>query len=229
MSLILPIHISAGLIAIVSGAIAIVVVKGLRVHRKSGMVFVWAMSVMAGSALFVAADKNQWANFMQGILAFYMVSTGYLVVRPADATKRRLEVAALVLGIAIVLTYVAFGLIAANRPSGNFSGYPPPFYIIFGGITLLAAIGDIRYLRGPGLRGGPRLVRHLWRMCFSLFIATGSFFLGQPQVFPKPIRIMPLLALPVIAVLVTMVVWWWRIRGKRSLAGVRGVVSPEIT
>ena len=24
--------------------------------------------------------------------------------------------------------------------------------------------------------GGPRLARHLWRMCFALFIAAGSLF-----------------------------------------------------
>jgi hypothetical protein len=30
-----------------------------------------------------------------------------------------------------------------------------------------------------------RITRHLWRMCFGLFIATGSFFLGQQAVFPR--------------------------------------------
>ena len=56
------------------------------------------------------------------------------------------------------------------------------------------------------------LRRHLWRMCFALFIAALSFFIGQARVFPKPVRIFPLLALPVLAVLVTMLYWLWRVR-----------------
>jgi hypothetical protein len=46
------------------------------------------------------------------------------------------------------------------------------------------------------LQGRHRVVRHLWRVCFAMFIAAASFFLGQAKVFPKPIRIIPLLAIP---------------------------------
>jgi len=55
-------------------------------------------------------------------------------------------------------------------------------------------------------------VRHLWRMCFALFIATGSFFLGQAKVFPEELRIFPILAAPVLLVLLAMVYWWVRMR-----------------
>jgi len=44
-------------------------------------------------------------------------------------------------------------------------------------------------------------------MCFALWIATTSFFLGQAKVFPEPIRIMPLLAIPVLLVLLLMFYW----------------------
>ena len=66
------------------------------------------------------------------------------------------------------------------------------------------------------LRGAPRLARHLWRMCFALFIAALSFFIGQAKVIPKPIRVSGLLAIPVLAVLVTMLYWMWRVRVRRS-------------
>ena len=58
----------------------------------------------------------------------------------------------------------------------------------------------------------------LGAMSFALFIAALSFFIGQAKVIPKPIRIVPLLVLPVLAVLVTMLYWMWRIRVKRSHA-----------
>ena len=58
-------------------------------------------------------------------------------------------------------------------------------------------------------------------------IAALSFFIGQAKVFPEPIRIRPLLALPVLVVLVTMFYWLWRVRIRRSLRGLVGVFAPE--
>ena len=62
-----------------------------------------------------------------------------------------------------------------------------------------------------GLQGRQRLIRHLWRMCFSLFIASGSFFIGQAQVIPKPIRILPLLAIPAFLLLLLLIYWVVRV------------------
>jgi hypothetical protein len=63
-----------------------------------------------------------------------------------------------------------------------------------------------------GLQGARRIARHLWRMCFALFIAAGSFFLGQAQVFPEPIRKSGLLPIPVLLVLLLMFFWLVRVR-----------------
>ena len=63
-------------------------------------------------------------------------------------------------------------------------------------------------------------------MCFALFIASGSFFLGQAQVIPAPLRSMPLLAVLSVAPLVAMVYWVWRIRTKRT-RGISLAASPE--
>ena len=49
-----------------------------------------------------------------------------------------------------------------------------------GSICLFAAAGDIRKLLHGGVLGATRIAWHLWRMCFGLFIAAGSFF-WDPQ------------------------------------------------
>ena len=49
-----------------------------------------------------------------------------------------------------------------------------------------------------------------------------SFFIGQAKVIPEPIRIPGLLALPVLAVLLTMFYWLWRIRMRRNMRGIVG-------
>jgi hypothetical protein len=56
-----------------------------------------------------------------------------------------------------------------------------------GSVMLLAAAGDVRMLVGGGVVGAKRIARHLWRMCFGLFIAAGSFFLGPSN---RPLRLL---------------------------------------
>jgi hypothetical protein len=97
-------------------------------------------------------------------------------------------------------------------------GMPAFPFIMFGAVGLIGGLGDLGVLRSGPRRGVQRLSRHLWRMSFALFIAALSFFIGQAKVIPKPIRIMPLLVLPVLAVLVTMLYWLWRVRGRRLSA-----------
>jgi hypothetical protein len=89
-------------------------------------------------------------------------------------------------------------------------GYPPPLYFAFGAVALLSVVGDARMMLRT-LQGRQRIARHLWRMCFAMFIASGSFFLGQAKVFPKPIRIIPLLAIPALLPLVLMLYWLARV------------------
>ena len=45
--ILLPFHVAAGIIAVVAGFVALYVLKGGRLHRKSGMIFVSAMLVMS--------------------------------------------------------------------------------------------------------------------------------------------------------------------------------------
>ena len=56
-----------------------------------------------------------------------------------------------------------------------------------GSVCLLAAAGDVRMLVGRGVSGAKRIARHLWRMCFGLFIAAGSFFMGPSN---RPLRLL---------------------------------------
>jgi hypothetical protein len=98
----------------------------------------------------------------------------------------------------------------------------PSFMLFFlATITSLAAIGDVRVMRSGPLRGAPRLARHLWRMCFALFIAAGSFFSIRARVariLPEPFTTAPMRALPVVLVFAAMFYWLWRLRARRPLA-----------
>jgi len=192
----LPIHIIAGSIAIIAGFISVFAVKGLKLHRKSGMVFVYSMVVLALTGAVIATVRHQPPNIIGGSLAFYMVITAILTVRPRNERSRWIDVGVLAVGITAGAAAIKIGLDALNSPTGTMNGVPSVMMFIFAAVALLGALGDIRMIRAGGIHGAQRIARHLWRMCFSLFIASGSFFLGQAKVIPKPIRVLPLLAIP---------------------------------
>ena len=100
-----------------------------------------------------------------------------------------------------------FGYEALISEGGTKDGFPYGIYFFFGSVALMAGLMDIRVILRGGIDGKQRLLRHLWRMCFSLLIATASLFLGQPQVFPEPIRKPQLLMIPVVLVLVSLIFW----------------------
>jgi uncharacterized membrane protein len=223
------VHILAGALGLVCGYVALYAVKGATLHRKSGMLFVYAMSTMClgGFALAITARSN-WTsvNASAAVMTFYLVLTSLTTVRPLTAGAHRLHIAAMLVAFIVGATDLAWGFEAIAN-GGRRHGVPAFPFFLFGIVGLLASIGDLQVLRSGALRGASRLKRHLWRMTFALFIATMSFFFGQARVIPEPLRIMPLLALPVLAVLVTMIYWLWRMRSRRSFQGAVTVRAQE--
>ncbi len=213
------VHIAGGSLALLSGYVALYASKGQSLHRKAGMLFVWAMLTMTlfGGTLAVVR-LNAWSsvNASAALLTSYLVITSLTTVRP-PAGVRWLNIGGLLLVSALALTEITFA-VQAIAGGGRRNGIPAFPFVMFGAIAVLAAIGDLRMLRSGPLQGTPRLRRHLWRMTYALFIAAMSFFIGQAKVIPKPIRIMPLLAIPVVAVLVTLLYWLWRTRARRAVA-----------
>lgn len=215
----LPIHIAAGIAGIVSGYVAISAFKGGALHRRSGMIFVYAMLTMAACAVVLATIKGQRLNAMQGVTTFYLVTTALLTVRPREQRSAWIDVSAMLVGLAAGLYEIKLGVEAMTGARRTIDGLPGPPLFVFGGVALAAAVGDVRLLRGRMLTGTHRLRRHLWRMCYALFVASGSFFLGQAQVFPEPIRSGPLLAVPALLPLVLMFYWLARMRSRGPRGG----------
>ena len=220
--MLLPIHIVAGGLAIVLGAIALVASKGATLHRGSGLLFVYAMLTMGISGSILAARQSLTnANVIGGALCAYFVLTALTAVRPVSAWTRRIDRVALGIALALIVVNVSLGFVAWTRPRHSLNGVPffMPFFLAT--ISGLAFAGDLRVRQSGPLRGGRRLARHLWRMCFALFIAAGSFFSIRARVariFPAPFTTPTMRALPVVLVFVAMFYWLWRVRGRRTFA-----------
>ena len=210
-------HIVTGGLALAAGFAALYAAKGSPLHRRSGIVFVATMLAVcsAGVALSVGRSVAPAINVPIGLLTAYLAVTALTTVRPETAASRGVHIWGLVLVAGVTVAY--FALAAQARANGGLvDGVPAGFFLAFGTIGLVATVGDVRVLRCGRRTGAARLARHLWRMCFALFVAALSFFFGQAQVIPEPLRIRPLLALPILAVLVTMLYWLWRVRFRRA-------------
>jgi uncharacterized membrane protein len=207
----LILHILGGSVGLLAGTFAMAVRKGSRLHRASGNVFTIAMVTLASSALFLAIMKSQHGNIIGSIITFYMITTAWLAGRRRGIG--RLDLAALLVGIGGAAAIITLGVRTLHHPDKN---APAAMCFFLAAVLLFAAAGDIRMLARGGISGRPRITRHLWRMCFGLFIATGSFFLGQQQVFPAFLR--GSIFLTVLAVLPFPLMIYWLIRVRFSKA-----------
>ena len=218
--MLLPIHIAAGGLAIILGAIALVAKKGGTIHRKSGLLFVYAMLVMGFSGSILGMLKSPPENERAGFLVAYFVITALTTVRPASRWTRRINLAALTTALTLALFLIVGSVQIFNLPGRSYNGVPFFVPLVFATILILAAAGDVRILRSGMPRGGPRLARHLWRMCFALFIAAGSFFSIRERVakiLPEPFTTGPMRALPILLLFGAMFYWLWRVRRRRAL------------
>ena len=224
--MLVPIHVAAGGLAILLGAAALAAKKGGTIHRRAGLLFVYAMLVMAISAsiLGVRSGGLTDGNAMVGGVTAYFVGTAWMTVRRASTSTRRINAVALTFVLVLALAAVFNGLKLIDSPGRDLNGVPHRtagvMSFVLATVMLLAAIGDIRQLRSGPLRGGRRLGRHLWRMCFALFIAAGSFFSIPERVariLPEPLTTGSMRALPILLLFATMFYWLWKVRVRRIL------------
>jgi len=184
---ILIVHIFAGTLGLLSGTAAMSFRKGSSRHVLAGRVFVVSMLTMAVVAVYLAIVRHQPNNIGGGILTFYLIGTAWLTARRRDGETNRLDWIVLLIPLALgILTWMN-GLRVVRSGASSQDGVPVGMTFFMGSVMLLAAAGDVRMLVCGGVLGARRIARHLWRMCFGLFIAAGSFFLGPQN---RPLRLL---------------------------------------
>jgi hypothetical protein len=65
-------------------------------------------------------------------------------------------------------------------------------------------------------------------MCLSLFIASGSFFLGQQRIMPEWIRGSPILLICALAPLAVMIFWLLWVRVPRRFKNAVSLREPAV-
>ena len=204
---IMGIHIAGGMVALLTGAAAANARKGGRVHVRAGTWFVAAMLVLGVTASILEPFRTpEPGSPIGGILVCYFVATGWMTARRRDGRAGRFEIIACAAALGTAAIVAWGGFTGASTPAGR-----GPVFVL-AGVCLLAGLGDLNAILREKLTPAQRLSRHLWRMCFALFIATGSFFLGQQDVLPKVVRGSPILFVLAFAPFAVMLFWLVRLR-----------------
>src|SRR5205085_3602948 len=143
--MLLAIHIAAGGLAIVLGAIALLAKKGRDHHRRSGLLFVYAMLVLGATAALLGFRKSPTdGNVFGGLMTVYFVGTALTTVRPVSSWTRRSNVAALIVAVGLALVDIAGGVKAFNSPRGLLNGVPFVMHFFIAGVIIMAATVDVR-------------------------------------------------------------------------------------
>jgi hypothetical protein len=143
-------------------------------------------------------------------LTFYLAATAWMTVRRKEGAVGLFEKCAFVAVLGVAAALLIFGLRAAGLPAARPGAYVP--YFVFASFAGFAAAMDLGVVLRGGVSGAPRIARHLWRMCFTLFFAAAFFFLGQQGIMPRFMRGSPILFVPALAPLVLMFFWLYRVR-----------------
>jgi uncharacterized membrane protein len=207
---ILTVHIFMGTLGVLSGTAALLFRKGSGPHRAVGTVFVLAMLLMAATASILEVVKPVPGSPVGGLMTIYFIATAWMAGRRKDGETGTFEIGASLAALAFAATFAfnAYALATGAMKAPN-----PVFpYVLYGiGFAMaLAAAADLSVVVRRGIGGAQRIARHLWRMCFGLFISVGSFAAQGAKVLPPGAGLQVLLA-SMILVLGVMLYWLVRV------------------
>jgi hypothetical protein len=200
------IHTPTGTIVLVTALFAMFAKKGSALHRKAGSCFTISMMVMLISGIAAAYLKNSIVDMMLGALVMYTVFTAWLTVHNKKNETGLLEVTALIWIVGFAITAFAISL-------GWQEEEAPHTYLIWGGLAIFFALGDIRNLYRAGLSGTQRIIRHVWRIGFSLVWAALAFtdkivkMMGANLKSMQEEQLLLIVAIPTMLILITTLYW----------------------
>ncbi|QSX77922.1 DUF2306 domain-containing protein [Agrilutibacter solisilvae] len=220
------IHIAGGMVALATGAVAFAVRKGGRVHVQAGIAFAVSMLVLGITAAYLSPLRTPAESPVGGLMVCYFAATGWMAARRRSGVPGRFEKIACAAVLFIAMAIIAKGIrLALGPPPAVFVPPGPIELLVLGSICLLSGLGDLRWILRGTLSAMQRITRHLWRMCFAFFIATGSFFLGQQDILPEAVRGSPILFGLAFAPFGLLLYWLVRVRLSRR----NNPARPEVT
>ena len=199
-------HAPAGTIGLVAASVALFTKKGGALHRKAGTCFTISMLIMLISGFIAAFLKESTDDMFLSVVVMYTVFTAWLTAHHKKSETGFLE--HLALGWIIAVAIVAVLLNSGWREAGT-----PNTYLYWAGFAVFCAIGDVRNLNRAGLSAIQRVIRHVWRIGFSLIWAALALTDKIVKILGSNVKEMPeeqllyIIAVPTMLILIIILYW----------------------
>jgi uncharacterized membrane protein len=206
-----PIHIIAGSLTLVCGTIAMMASKGQLVHRVSGKIFFWSMTVTTSLGFIAGIFRPNYEIFIPiAIISFYQAASGYRILHIKKLNEgQEVQMVDWILTIGILLTSMIFLYMGVANLAKDM------FYAIvlfsFATIGIYCGCVDlIHYIKKPTNKMY-WLFTHIFRMSHGFIAALTAFLVNNSKLFPFVPQVL-LLIVP-IAIgqpIITLTIWNYR-------------------
>ena len=201
MQILLAIHILAGIVSLLSAALAVSSAKGTKPHVLSGRTYFWGMAIIFSTAIPMSIISSNIFLFLIAIFSFYLAFAGMRFAR-----NRK--------GVATILDWIAIGLMIF---SGIGMWILAAIYLlnsktqyivlsVFGFLAIALGYADFRSYKNNSATGKERISRHLTNMMGGTIAVITAVLVVNPPFEPEWVWwVLP-------TALITPVIFWWNRR-----------------
>ena len=198
MHILLPIHILAGIIALLCAALAVTSKKGKKLHVVSGRTYFWAMMAIFLTAIPMSIISSNTFLFLIAIFSFYLAFAGIRFARNRTGVATMLDWVAISL---MILSGLGMWTLAAiyflNDNAVNI------VLLVFGFFAVSLGCADVRSYKNNSATGKERISRHLTNMMGGTIAVVTAVSVVNPPFGPEWMWwVLP-------TALITPVIFWW--------------------
>ena len=198
MQILLPIHILAGIIALLCAALAVSSEKGKRLHVLSGRTYFWGMATIFLTAIPMSIISNNIFLFLIAIFSFYLAFAGMRFARNRKGVATTLDWIAVNL---MILSGLGMWILAAIYFSNTNTQYI--VLLIFGFLAIALGYADFKSHKNKSAIGKERISRHLTNMMGGTIAVVTAVLVVNPPFEPEWVWwVLP-------TVMITPLIFWW--------------------
>ena len=201
MQILLPIHILAGTIALLSAIMAVLSEKGKKLHVLSGRTYFWCMVTIFLTAIPMSIITSNIFLFLIAFFSFYLAFAGIRFARNRKGIAATSDWIAVGL---MILSGVGMWTLAAILFMNNNSMYIP--LLVFGGFAIVLGYGDFKSHKNKTAIGKERIGKHLQNMIGGTIAVITAVLVVNVKI--EPVWIWWVLP----TVLIVPVIIWYRIK-----------------
>ena len=201
MTILLPMHILGGIIALISAALAVSSEKGKRLHVLSGRTYFWGMAIIFLTAIPMSITNGDIFLFLIAVFSFYLAFAGMRFARNRKGFATIYDWLAVYL---MIFSGLGMWILAAIYFLNSNTQYI--VLLVFGFLAMALGYADFRSYKNNTAKGKERISRHLTNMMGGTIAVITAVLVVNPPFEPEWVWwVLP-------TVLITPVIFWWNFK-----------------